>query len=130
MSGHISPKSTYITIFGALMVCTILTVIAAFINLGNLNFPVAITIAVFKATLVVLFFMHVMYASKLTKLIVGVAFFFLGIMLSLTLADYLSRGWYTAARGSTSAGAIVNVTGPLTTGNQPLEPVGQNTSPK
>ena len=130
MSGHISPKSTYITIFGALMVCTILTVIAAFINLGNLNFPVAITIAVFKATLVVLFFMHVMYASKLTKLIVGVAFFFLGIMLSLTLADYLSRGWYTAARGSTAAGAIVNISGPLTTGNPPLEPGGQNTSPK
>jgi caa(3)-type oxidase subunit IV len=44
MSGHISPKSTYITIFGALMVCTILTVLAAFINLGDLNFPVAITI--------------------------------------------------------------------------------------
>ena len=43
------------------MVCTILTVIAAFINLGNLNFPVALTIAVFKATLVVLFFMHVKY---------------------------------------------------------------------
>ena len=59
MSGHISPKSTYLTIFGALMVCTVLTVIAAFINLGNLNFPVALTIAVFKATLVVLFFMHV-----------------------------------------------------------------------
>ena len=130
MSGHISPKSTYITIFGALMVCTILTVLAAFINLGNLNFPVAITIAVFKATLVVLFFMHVKYGSKLTKLIVGVAFFFLGIMLSLTMADYLSRGWYTAARGSTAAGAIVNISGPLTTGNPPLEPAGQNTSPK
>ena len=131
MSGHISPKSTYITIFGALMVCTILTVIAAFINLGDLNFPVAITIAVFKATLVVLFFMHVKYASKLTKLIVGVAFFFLGIMLSLTFADYLSRGWFTASRGSTSAGAITTLTGPLTTGNPPLEPAaGQNTSPK
>ena len=130
MSGHISPKSTYITIFGALMVCTMLTVLAAFINLGNLNFPVAITIAVFKATLVVLFFMHVKYASRLTKLIVGVAFFFLGIMLSLTFADYLSRGWFTAARGSTSAGAIVNISGPLTTGNAPLEPAGQNTSPK
>ncbi|HEU5254954.1 MAG TPA: cytochrome C oxidase subunit IV family protein [Vicinamibacterales bacterium] len=130
MSGHISPKSTYITIFGALMVCTILTVIAAFINLGDLNFPVAITIAVFKATLVVLFFMHVKYGSKLTKLIVGVAFFFLGIMLSLTMADYLSRGWYTSARGSTSAGSIVNVTGPLTTGAQALEPAAQNTSPK
>ena len=130
MSGHISPKSTYITIFGALMVCTILTVIAAFINLGDLNFPVAITIAIFKATLVVLFFMHVKYGSKLTKLIVGVAFFFLGIMLSLTMADYLSRGWYTSARGSTSAGSIVNVTGPLTTGAQALEPAAQNTSPK
>ena len=130
MSGHISPKSTYITIFGALMVCTILTVIAAFINLGDLNFPVAITIAVFKATLVVLFFMHVKYGSKLTKLIVGVAFFFLGVMLSLTMADYLSRGWYTSARGSTSAGSIVNVTGPLTTGAQALEPAAQNTSPK
>src|SRR4029450_14139635 len=100
MSGHISPKSTYITIFGALMVCTILTVLAAFINLGNLNFPVAITIAVFKATLVVLFFMHVKYGSKLTKLIVGVAFFFLGIMLSLTMADYLRRGWDTRAGGA------------------------------
>jgi len=105
-------------------------VLAAFINLGNLNFPVAITIAVFKATLVVLFFMHVKYGSKLTKLIVGVAFFFLGIMLSLTMADYLSRGWYTAARGSTAAGAIVNISGPLTTGNPPLEPGAQNTSPK
>jgi cytochrome c oxidase subunit IV len=101
MSGHISPKSTYLTIFGALMVCTILTVIAAFINLGDLNFPVALTIAVFKATLVVLFFMHVRYGSKLTKLIVGTAFFFLGILLTLTLSDYLSRGWFTSPRGST-----------------------------
>jgi len=74
--------------------------------------------------------MHVKYASKLTKLIVGVAFFFLGIMLSLTFSDYLSRGWFTASRGSTSAGAIVNLSGPLTTGNAPLEPAGQNTSPK
>ena len=73
------------------MVCTILTVLAAFVNLGDLNFPVALTIAVFKATLVVLFFMHVKYGSKLTKLIVGTAFFFLGIMLTLTLSDYLSR---------------------------------------
>jgi cytochrome c oxidase subunit IV len=103
MSGHISPKSTYLTIFGALMVCTILTVIAAFINLGDLNFPVALTIAVFKATLVVLFFMHVKYGSKLTKLIVGTAFFFLGILLTLTMSDYLSRGWFTSPRGSTAA---------------------------
>jgi cytochrome c oxidase subunit 4 len=130
MAGHISPKSSYVTIFGALMVGTILTVIAAFINLGNLNFPVALTIAVFKATLVVLFFMHVKYGSKLTKLIVGTAFFFLGIMLTLTLSDYLSRGWFTSPRGSTAAGAITSLTGPLTTGARPLEETRQNNSPK
>ena len=130
MSGHVSPKSTYFTIFGALMVCTILTVLAAFVNLGDLNFPVALTIAVFKATLVVLFFMHVKYGSKLTKLIVGTAFFFLGIMLTLTLSDYLSRGWFTSARGSTSAASITIITGPLTTGARPLEPTSHNNSPK
>jgi cytochrome c oxidase subunit 4 len=130
MSGHISPKSTYFTIFGALMVCTVLTVLAAFINLGNLNFPVALTIAVFKATLVVLFFMHVKYGSRLTKLIVGVAFFFLGIMLSLTLSDYLSRGWFTAPGGSTSAASITSITGSPTTGVRPLEQTPLNTSPK
>jgi cytochrome c oxidase subunit IV len=129
MSGHISPKSTYLTIFGALMVCTILTVITAFINLGNLNFPAALMIAVFKATLVVLFFMHVKYGSKLTKLIVGVAFFFLGIMLTLTMSDYLSRGWFTAPGGSTG-GAITRLTGPPTSANPPLEQTPQNASPK
>jgi cytochrome c oxidase subunit 4 len=129
MAGHISPKSTYFTIFGALMVCTVLTVFAAFTNLGNLNFPVALTIAVFKATLVVLFFMHVKYGSRLTKLIVGVAFFFLGVMLTLTLSDYLSRGWFTAPGGSTAAASITSLTGPLTTGVKPLE-TNQNTSPK
>jgi len=130
MAGHISPKSTYFTIFGALMVCTMLTITAAFINLGDLNFAVALTIAIFKATLVVLFFMHVKYGSKLTKLVVGTAFFFLGIMLTLTLSDYLSRGWFTASGGSTSAASITSVTGPSTTGNPPLERTNQNTSPK
>ena len=122
MAGHISPKSTYVTIFGALLVCTMITVLAAFTNLGNLNFPVALMIAIFKATLVVLFFMHVKYGSQLTKLIVGVAFFFLGIMLTLTLSDYLSRGWFTAARGTTATGAIVSLS--------PKPQPAQNTSPK
>ena len=74
--------------------------------------------------------MHVKYGSKLTKLIVGTAFFFLGILLTLTLSDYLSRGWFTSPRGSTSAAAITSVTGPLTTGARPLEPAPQNASPK
>ena len=96
MSGHISPKSTYYTIFGALMACTALTVGAAFTNLGNMNTPVALAIAIFKATLVVLFFMHVKYGGRMTKLVVMTALFFLGIMLTLTMSDYLSRGWLTA----------------------------------
>ena len=128
MAGHISPKSTYFTIFGALMVCTALTVVAAFINLGDLNFPVAITIALFKASLVILFFMHVKYSSRLTKLIVGVAFFFLGIMLTLTMTDYLSRGWFTGARGTTAAGAIISLS-PKPQRVPPTEPA-QNTSPR
>ena len=128
MAGHISPKSTYFGIFGALMVCTVLTVLAAFTNLGRLNFPVAISIAIFKATLVVLFFMHVKYSSKMTKLIVGVAFFFLGIMLTLTFTDYLSRGWFTAARGTTGAAAIISLS-PKPQPVPPTEP-SQNNSPK
>jgi cytochrome c oxidase subunit 4 len=134
MAGHISPKSNYFVIFGALMACTMLTVIAAFINLGDLNFPVALVIAVFKATLVILFFMHVKYSSRMVKLVVGVAFFFLVVLLTLTLTDYLSRGWFTAPGGSTAAGAITALSGPP----QPVPPVepvqntepGQNTSPK
>jgi caa(3)-type oxidase subunit IV len=70
MSGHVSPKSVYYSIFGALMVLTVITVAAAFVNLGSLNFPVALAIAIIKATLVVLFFMHVKYSSRLTKLVV------------------------------------------------------------
>ena len=131
MSGHISPKSTYYAVFAALMLGTALTVAAAFVDFpAQLNFPVALAIAVTKATLVVLFFMHVKYGSRLTKLIVGTAFFFLGIMLTLTFSDYLTRGWYTAPGGSTSPGSITSLTGPLATGVRPLEQTDQNTSPK
>ena len=73
MAGHISPKSTYYAVFAALMVGTAITVAVAFVNLGSFNFPVAIGIAITKATLVILFFMHAKY-SKLTKLLVGTAF--------------------------------------------------------
>jgi cytochrome c oxidase subunit 4 len=104
MSGHISPKSTYYAIFGALMVLTAVTVAVAFVNLGALNFPVALAIAITKATLVVLFFMHVKYSSQLTKLFVGMAFFFLFVLFGLTLTDYLSRGLRTFPGGAGGAG--------------------------
>lgn len=93
MSGHVSPLSTYITIFVALMVLTAVTVFAAFVNLGQFNAPVALAIAIFKATLVILYFMHVKYSSKLTKLTVATGLFFLFILLTETMMDYASRGF-------------------------------------
>jgi cytochrome c oxidase subunit 4 len=103
---HISPKSTYYAIFGALMALTALTVYVAYLHLGWFNFPVAISIALTKASLVVLFFMHVKYSSKLTKLLVASTFFFLASLFGLTLTDYLSRGWTTSPRGTTTAGML------------------------
>jgi len=111
MSGHLSPKSTYYTIFGTLMVLTAVTVGVAFLNLGALNFPVAIAIAITKATLVILFFMHAKYSSTLTKMFVGTAFFFLFIMLGLTMTDYLSRGLKMYPGGAGGAGYGVRTPG-------------------
>ncbi|MBI2827654.1 MAG: cytochrome C oxidase subunit IV family protein [Acidobacteria bacterium] len=119
MSGHISPKTTYYAIFGSLMVLTATTVTAAFINLGSLNFPVALGIAILKATLVILFFMHLKYSSRLTKLICGTAFFFLVILFGLTLSDYLSRGWAAAPGGTAGAGTQVTVGPPAETAEEP-----------
>lgn len=106
---HISPKSTYFTIFGALMVLTAVTVGAAYIDLGHLNFPVALAVALFKATLVILFFMHVKYSSKLVKLTVGGTLFFLACLFGLTLTDYLSRGVHASPRGSATAGTLPRI---------------------
>ena len=106
MAGHISPKSTYYAIFAVLMIGTAITVAVAFVNLGAFNFPVAIGIAITKATLVILFFMHAKYSSRLTKLFVGTAFFFLFILLGLSLTDYLSRGMKTYPGGAAGAGTV------------------------
>jgi len=122
MSGHISPLKTYFTIFGLLMALTTTTVIAAFINMGPLNFPIALGIAITKATLVILFFMHLKYSSRLTKLICGTAFFFLLILFGLTLSDYLSRGWYTSPRGTAGAGTQVTIGPPPAPAAAPAAP--------
>ena len=102
----------YYAIFGALMVLTAVTVAVAFVNLGSLNFPVAIGIAITKATLVILFFMHAKYSSKLTQLFVGMSFFFLLILLTLTLTDYMSRGLKTYPGGAAGAGYGVRTAAP------------------
>ena len=94
MSAHIVSIRVYLTIFLILMVGTILTVIAAKADFpGPLNAVVALTIAVFKATAVVLYFMHVRYSSRLIWLIVGSALFWLVILFALTFSDYSTRSW-------------------------------------
>jgi cytochrome c oxidase subunit 4 len=95
MSEHIVPRTVYFGVFAALLVGTAVTVIAATINFpGPLNDIVAMTIAVTKMTLVLLYFMHVRYSSRLIWVIVASMFFWLIILLSLTLTDYGSRDWF------------------------------------
>jgi cytochrome c oxidase subunit IV len=99
-SDHVVSIKLYSAIFGALLVMTLVTAGAAFIDLGgNLNTVVAMLIAACKALLVILFFMHVRYSSRLTWVFVGAGFFWLMILLSLTLADVLSRRWLPTVVG-------------------------------
>ena len=93
MSGHVSSIKVYVGIFLTLMVLTAVTIAVAYVNLGEFNKIVALGIASFKATLVVLYFMHAKYASRLTKLVIVSGFFFLAILLSETMIDYASRMW-------------------------------------
>ena len=94
MSEHIVPVRIYIVIFLALLVGTGLTVAAAFYDFPwKLNAVVALTIATIKATLVVLYFMHVRYSTRLVWVIVAAALFWMGILFALTFSDYNTRRW-------------------------------------
>lgn len=94
MSEHVVSRKIYFIIFGTLMVFTGLTVWVANFNLpGPLNAIVALTIAVFKATLVVLFFMHVRYSSRLTWVFIAAGLIWLIILFAFTLSDFLTRQW-------------------------------------
>jgi len=90
---HIMPVKAYLAVVSCLFVFTAITVLAAFVDLGWINTPLALTIAIFKGTIVVLFFMHVRYNTPLMWVVSGSGFFFLLIFLSLTLQDYVSRSW-------------------------------------
>ncbi|HET9838782.1 MAG TPA: cytochrome C oxidase subunit IV family protein [Candidatus Angelobacter sp.] len=81
----------YLVILTALVIGTCATWAIAFVDLGIFNPVVALTIAVTKATLVILFFMHVFYSSKLTKVTIAAGFFWLMIMITMSLSDYLTR---------------------------------------
>jgi cytochrome c oxidase subunit 4 len=94
---HVVPLRVYIFVFVSLLVLTATTVGAAFVDLGPLNNLVAMGIAALKATLVVLFFMHVRYSTRLTPLVIASGLFALFIMVGLTLVDYATRGWLGVA---------------------------------
>ena len=88
-----SSVRTYTTIYVWLVVLMLLTILASYLDLGALNLAVAMVIAMVKATLVIMYFMHVMYSGRLIWAYAAGAFLWLGILLLLTFSDYLSRGW-------------------------------------
>src|SRR6267142_2998702 len=93
MVEHITSKRVYYTIFAALLALTFLTVVVARIDLGRFNTIVALTIAVTKAVLVVLFFMHVRHSTRLTKLVVVGGFVWLALLIGFTMLDVTTRDW-------------------------------------
>ena len=100
MSEHIVPVRIYVMIFLSLLVGTALTVMAAFVDFPwQLNTIVAMTIATAKATLVVLYFMHVRYSARLVWVIVAAALFWVAILFAFTLGDFYTRGWLSTQTG-------------------------------
>jgi cytochrome c oxidase subunit 4 len=93
MSGHVVPVRTNVAVFVALLGLLFLTVGAAYLPLGPLHLPLALSIAVAKAILIGLFFMHLYYRHQLNWIVSTASLLWLGILLALTLSDYLSRGW-------------------------------------
>jgi cytochrome c oxidase subunit 4 len=97
VSEHIVSPKVYVAIFATLMVLTFVTVRAAEADLNQyfpgLNVIVALVIASLKATLVVLFFMHAKYSARRTQLVIVASVFWLGILLLMTMSDYLTRPW-------------------------------------
>jgi cytochrome c oxidase subunit 4 len=93
MSEHVVPRKVYFAVFAALMVLTATTTAISFLDLGPWNTVVALGIAFFKATLVVLFFMHVKYSPRLTQVTIAGGLFWLAILIGITLSDFMTRGW-------------------------------------
>ena len=92
-SHHIVTPSVYALVFGTLLLFTGITVIAAFIDLSWANPVIALFIACLKAVIVILFFMHVKYQSRLIKMTIASGFFMFLALIVMTLSDYMSRSW-------------------------------------
>ena len=99
MTEHVVSKKIYFLVFSALIVLTLTTVRVATMDLGPINTITALVIAACKATLVILFFMHVRYGKKLIWLVVASGVMWLALLIGLTLADFVSRPWLPSPRG-------------------------------
>jgi cytochrome c oxidase subunit 4 len=102
MSGHVVSPKIYVLVFLTLIAFTALTTAVAFVDLGAFNTVIALAIAVCKMLLVILFFMHVRYSPNLTKIVIAAAFFWLLILISLTMGDYHTRDWTPSPPGWSS----------------------------
>ena len=94
MHEHVVSLRVYLTVFVILLALTAITTAVAFVDLGRLNAVIMLTIAVTKATLVILYFMHVRYSSRLTWLVVSSGFVWLMILIAFTLSDVLTRALF------------------------------------
>ena len=90
---HVVPVKIYVAVFVTLLVMTAATTAISGVDLGPWNTVVALGIAVFKATLVVLFFMHAKYSPRLTHLVILAGIFWLALLLLITFSDFATRGW-------------------------------------
>lgn len=90
---HIVTPIQYTMVFGTLLLFTLLTVVAAYIDMKWLNPVIALGIACFKAVIVILFFMHAKYQSRLIQMTIGSGFFVFLVLIVMTMSDYISRSW-------------------------------------
>jgi cytochrome c oxidase subunit 4 len=91
---HVVPVKTYLIVFSWLMVLLVITLVAAAFDLGAWNVVLAVTIAVVKAALVMWFFMHLGYSTKLVRFMGFAALFWVVILFTITMSDYVARGWF------------------------------------
>ena len=96
---HVIPVRTNLIVFGALMFLLVLTIGVAYIDLGPLGIPIALSIAMTKAVIIMMYFMHVRFSPRLIAIFAASALVWLGILLALSLSDYLSRGWLQGIAG-------------------------------
>ena len=115
MSEHIAPKKLYFFVFASLLVLTLLTWQIAYVDLGQWNIVVALAIAVGKASLVAMFFMHLRWSGSMMRIVVCAAVFWLAIMITLTLGDVLTRGRVVPSQGWHASALVLH---PATPANQ------------